>query len=262
MPLIQSYHEDERALPGNLHSRKVSILPRLNGASLTVVSPCICSQAHSFGLQRAKVKTGGEIPWLHSFADLEAHARSFVLRNFVQVSQQSGELLELPVEELQEIITSEELNAKDEETVWECILRWINHDPDNRKGHIAGLLKGVRLLDEDFFKEKVLKHPYVTENKACKPMISKTLTFLGYVKRLTKEDKEFVTPRIDYSRIPRDILFAIGGCHGGRHSDMIEAYDVRADRWSVVSCAHFYSEEAHSRTSLLLVGVTAEGIQI
>ncbi|XP_021928737.1 kelch-like protein 10 [Zootermopsis nevadensis] len=80
----------------------------------------------------------------HFCADLEAHARSFVLRHFVQVSQQSGELLELPVEELQEIITSEELNAEDEETVWECILRWINHDPDNRKGHIAGLLKGVR----------------------------------------------------------------------------------------------------------------------
>ncbi|XP_021939695.1 kelch-like protein 10 [Zootermopsis nevadensis] len=32
-----------------------------------------------------------------------------------------------------------------------------NHDPDNRKGHIAGLLKGVRLglLDAKFFKEKV-----------------------------------------------------------------------------------------------------------
>jgi hypothetical protein len=47
--------------------------------------------------------------------------------------------------------------VKDEKVVWECILRWINHDPDNRKGHIAGLLKGVRLglLGTKFLRKKV-----------------------------------------------------------------------------------------------------------
>jgi kelch-like protein 10 len=75
----------------------------------------------------------------------------------VEVYQQNKELLELPVEELQAIIESEELVVEDEKVVWECILRWINHDPNNRKGHIAGLLKGVRLglLDAKFFEEKV-----------------------------------------------------------------------------------------------------------
>ncbi|XP_021935434.1 kelch-like protein 10, partial [Zootermopsis nevadensis] len=88
-------------------------------------------------------------------ADLETRARSLVLRHFVEVSQKSEELLELPAEELQAIIESEELNVKDERVVWECILRWINHDPNNRKGHIADLLKGVRLgrLDTKVFKE-------------------------------------------------------------------------------------------------------------
>ncbi|XP_021940177.1 kelch-like protein 10, partial [Zootermopsis nevadensis] len=92
---------------------------------------------------------------LHFWADLETPARSLVLRHFVEVSQKSEELLELPAEELQAIIDSEELNVKDERVVWECILRWINHDPNNRKGHIADLLKGVRLglLDTKVFKE-------------------------------------------------------------------------------------------------------------
>ncbi|XP_021939054.1 kelch-like protein 10 [Zootermopsis nevadensis] len=94
---------------------------------------------------------------LHYLAHLETSARRFVLRHFVEVSQQSEELLELPVEELQAIIEAEELNVKNEKVVWECILRWINHDPDNRKGHIAGLFKGVRLgrLDTKFFNETV-----------------------------------------------------------------------------------------------------------
>ncbi|KDR16331.1 kelch-like protein 10 [Zootermopsis nevadensis] len=174
---------------------------------------------------------------LYFIADLETSARRFVLRYFVEVSQKSEELLELPVEELQAIIGTEELNVTDERVVWECILRWINHDPDNRKGHIADLLKGVRLgrLDAKFFKDELSNHPYVTENEACRPLISETLTFLHDVEMMTKgERKEFVTPKIAYPRIPLDILFAIGGRSNTRDTDLIEAYDVRADRWSVV----------------------------
>jgi kelch-like protein 10 len=66
-------------------------------------------------------------------------------------------------------------------------------------------------------------------------VISETLTFLDGVKSLTKDDKEFVTPRIARSRIRHDILFAIGGCNLKGPLDVIEAYDARADRWSVVS---------------------------
>jgi kelch-like protein 10 len=73
------------------------------------------------------------------------------------VCQQSEKLLELPVEELQAILVSDELNVRHEEVVWECILRWIDHDAENRKGHIVDLMKNVRLglLDVQFFHEKV-----------------------------------------------------------------------------------------------------------
>ncbi|KDR11891.1 Kelch-like protein 10 [Zootermopsis nevadensis] len=75
--------------------------------------------------------------------------------------------------------------------------------------------------------EPVSKHPYVSENEACRPVISETLKFL---KRLSKDDKDHVTPRIARPRIPQDILFAVGGYRDRRPSDVIEAYDVRADR--------------------------------
>jgi hypothetical protein len=89
--------------------------------------------------------------------DLESDARRFVIHHFVQVSQQSVELLELPVEELQAILGSDELNVKQEELVWECVLRWIDHDAENRKDHIVDLMKTVRLglLDAQFFHENV-----------------------------------------------------------------------------------------------------------
>ncbi|XP_021923758.1 kelch-like protein 10, partial [Zootermopsis nevadensis] len=200
----------------------------------------------------------------HFFADLETHARRFVLRHFVEMSQQSEELLELPAEELQAIIESEELNVQDEKVVWECILRWINHDPDNRRDHIAGLLKGVRLglLDEKYFVEKISNHAYVTEYEGCRSVILETLSFLRDVQMMTNEeneDKEFVTPRIAYPRIPQDILFAIGGFRYGSPeyeierslSDVIEAYDTRAGRWSVVEGVDSFGPRVYHATAVI-----------
>lgn len=64
---------------------------------------------------------------------------------------------ELPVEELQTIIGAEELNVNDEKDAWDCMIRWIDHNAENRKEHTAELMKNVRLglLDEDFFLEEV-----------------------------------------------------------------------------------------------------------
>jgi kelch-like protein 10 len=79
------------------------------------------------------------------------------MRRFTEVLQQSEELLELPVEELQAIVGADELNVKNEKMVWKCVLRWIDHDTDNRKGHTVDLLKNIRLglLDSKFLHENV-----------------------------------------------------------------------------------------------------------
>jgi hypothetical protein len=79
------------------------------------------------------------------------------MRHFVEVSQLSEELLKLNVEEFQAIVGADELNVANEEIVWECILRWVNSDADNRKTHTVDLMKNIRtgLLDKDYFNEKV-----------------------------------------------------------------------------------------------------------
>ncbi|KAJ9582804.1 hypothetical protein L9F63_022845 [Diploptera punctata] len=164
---------------------------------------------------------------------LEADARRFVMRNFVQVSQQSDELLELPVQELRSMVGADELNVKSEELVWDCVLRWINHDADNRKAHIVDLMKNIRLglIDTQFFLENVKDHPYVTGNDACRPIIIETLKFLYDLEMITQKDGEVPTPEIARPRVPHEILFAIGGWSGGSPTNFIETYDTRADRW-------------------------------
>lgn len=57
----------------------------------------------------------------------------------------SNELMELSVDNFFNLINDEMLNVKDEAIVWQCCLRWIDHDVDNRKQHVSKLLRGIRL---------------------------------------------------------------------------------------------------------------------
>ncbi len=73
------------------------------------------------------------------------------------MSNKSNELLALNVDQLVELLSTDDLNVKNEEIVFDTTLRWINHDPENRKQFIINLLKCVRLglLSTQFFVEKV-----------------------------------------------------------------------------------------------------------
>lgn len=150
-----------------------------------------------------------------------------------QVAQRSEEILELPIEELTALIGADELNVKSEDTVWELVLKWIDHDPQSRKRYIVDLMKNIRLglLDTQFFLENVKDHPYVTGNDACRPIIIETLKFLYDLEIITQKDGEIPTPKIARPRVPHEILFAIGGWSGRNPTNFIETYDTRADRW-------------------------------
>lgn len=77
--------------------------------------------------------------------DLYKVAHLYVLRNFEEIAVKSSQLMELPVEELYSILNDDLLNVKDEYLVWQCILRWIEHDRETRKMQISKLLSAIRL---------------------------------------------------------------------------------------------------------------------
>ncbi|XP_024884161.1 kelch-like protein 10 isoform X3 [Temnothorax curvispinosus] len=169
----------------------------------------------------------------HFCKKLENDAYRFIVGHFVEVSQRSEEILHLPIEELKPLVGADELNVKSEQTVWELVLKWINHDPESRKDYIVDLMKNIRLglLDTQFFLENVKDHPYVVGNDACRPIIIETLKFLYDLEMITQKDGEVPTPEIARPRVPHEILFAIGGWSGGSPTNYIETYDTRADRW-------------------------------
>jgi kelch-like protein 10 len=165
--------------------------------------------------------------------NLERDARLFLMRNFVEVSQDSEEILYLTLGELQDIIAADELNVKHEEIVWECILRWINHDTPNRKGNMLELFKKLRLglFDNYFYHSKVKYHPYVFENGECCSIVLQTI-MLHYDSALIMHNVvEKSVQDFARARIPHELIFAIGGRSGGESTNNIETYDTRLDRW-------------------------------
>ena len=79
------------------------------------------------------------------------------MEHFPTVATNSNELLELDSTALVELLSSDDLNVKNEELVFDAITRWISHNPEKRKNNILELLKCVRLglLSTQYFVEKV-----------------------------------------------------------------------------------------------------------
>ncbi|XP_036417284.1 kelch-like protein 10 [Colossoma macropomum] len=168
----------------------------------------------------------------YSFCQLQQKAYLLILNNFEEVVRVSEEFLELSLTQLSSIIERDDLNVKQEATLFEAVLHWISHEPNERKEHLPALLPKVRmgLMTEEYFMNNVKNNSLVKDNEACQSIIisaQKALYDLN-INRLCNSD--FKNP-LTRPRLPYAILLAIGGWSGGSPTNGIEAYDARADRW-------------------------------
>lgn len=196
-------------------------------------------------------------------------AHLYLLRNFEEIALKSEELIQMPMEELHAILNDDLLNVKDEYLVWECILRWVEHDRESRQIEIPKLLSSIRLgclnatvtlwifecqsthLEPFFlqyFMDNIINHKYVVNNAETQPIVLEVLNFLHDLNDLGSHQKkvcstrrsqmkyytlfreQIITPRMAVPRIPHDVIFLTGGWQN-RPVSVVETYDTRADRW-------------------------------
>ncbi|XP_030646339.1 kelch-like protein 10 [Chanos chanos] len=172
----------------------------------------------------------------YSCTELCHKAFKYILQHFEEMVRASEEFLELSVPQLCEIIGRDDLNVKLEDVVFEAILLWIGHKPQERKAHISTLLPKVRmgLLAADYFMNRVKNNELIKDNEECRPIIVDTLKAMYDLNMSGSAHSDFMNP-LTRPRLPYAILFAIGGWSGGSPTNVIEAYDVRADCWVKVS---------------------------
>ncbi|XP_072563198.1 kelch-like protein 10 [Paramormyrops kingsleyae] len=167
------------------------------------------------------------IAYIYFCPELRQAAFIFIMQNFKEVASTSEEFLELTLHQLSDIIEKDELNVRDEDVVFEAILRWIMHEPATRKAHISVLLPKVRLarMKADYLMKTVKNNGLVKASAECRLIISEALKAMCD----GPPNSDFQSPLLR-PRLPYEILLAIGGWTD-HQSNKIEAYDTRADRW-------------------------------
>ncbi|RVE71927.1 hypothetical protein OJAV_G00056770 [Oryzias javanicus] len=166
------------------------------------------------------------------YPDLRQKALSYILIHFEMVVLASKQFPLLSVQHLVQIIQSDQLLVKREETVYEAILKWISYSLDERKEYSSLLFPHVRfaLMDPMYICKNVVRNPTVCSSQECRQIILKTLdAFLhnGTTQFLkTTAWYPLMTPRF-----PPALIFAIGGWSNGSPVSTIEAYDPRTNHW-------------------------------
>jgi len=170
----------------------------------------------------------------HQCVGLERCALRYTLKHFTDVYTQSNEYVQITLDVLVSLLSSDSLNVSCEELVWAAVVRWVEADTKTRADQVARLLRTVRLglLPSAVFTAKVKEHPLVRDNPECVPIVQDTERFLEELNKAEEPDFDMSLP-FARPRLPHEILFVIGGWSGGKPIKMVESYDTRADRWVV-----------------------------
>ncbi|KAJ8402599.1 hypothetical protein AAFF_G00366820 [Aldrovandia affinis] len=181
--------------------------------------------------------------------DLRRTAYRFILQNFEMIRQTSQEFVELTLSELCHIIEKDDLNIKHEDRVFDAVLLWTAHMPTERKPHLSMLLPKVRmaLMNTDYFMNNMKTNSLVKDNDGCKPIIISTFRAMRNLRNDFSGSSCYSS--LSRPRLPFAVLLAIGGWSGNIATNVIESYDMQADRW--VTVAQMDSPRAYHGTVYL-----------
>ncbi|XP_078585911.1 kelch repeat and BTB domain-containing protein 2-like [Branchiostoma floridae x Branchiostoma japonicum] len=114
---------------------------------------------------------------LYKFADVfsvnvvRKACLQMIRRNFVEAAS-SDEFYSLSINQLMEIISHDDLGVKEETTVLEAVMRWVQHNREDRLHHLPSILPHIRfnLLTSDNT-AAILQHPLVKEDPGSSEVI-------------------------------------------------------------------------------------------
>uniref|UniRef100_A0A8D3ACN1 BTB domain-containing protein n=1 Tax=Scophthalmus maximus TaxID=52904 RepID=A0A8D3ACN1_SCOMX len=163
-------------------------------------------------------------------SELQEKAYRYIIDHFEAVAS-SNELLEFSVQELTEILSRDDLNVRMERIVFEAIVHWIDHKPEEREEHITALLSTVRLALTSlaYIRSTVSTNPLVSRNSECNKITDDALKTIWH--KLRNSPRPGLSNPYARPRLPTAIMLVSGGWSGDPTGE-IEAYDPRSDVWT------------------------------
>lgn len=145
--------------------------------------PDNCVQVHGFAMQ-------------HNREQLIKYTEDFITENFLDVSK-TPDFMSVSADVIDTIVGSSNLNVSREEEVFEALMKWINHDRENRKQYLAQLLGKVKLplIDARYLMEKVAANELVRSNLECRDILDDARHYQMYLGNLLHVHDMQITER-------------------------------------------------------------------
>ena len=170
----------------------------------------------------------------HACRDLLSIANKFTQHNFQDVVEHE-EFLLLPLSQLIEICSSDELNVRSEEQVYGAAMAWVKYNIAERRQHLPMVLTHVRmpLLSPKFLVGTVGTDLLIKSDETCRDLVDEAKNYL----LLPQERPHMQGPRTRPRKPIRrgEVLFAVGGWCSGDAIASVERHDPQTGEWKMVA---------------------------
>ncbi|KAG5845270.1 hypothetical protein ANANG_G00137000 [Anguilla anguilla] len=228
------------AYSGRLELREETIESLLS-ASCLLQLPAVVQACCSF---LAKQLHPSNCLGIRSFADaqgcvdLQGLAHDYTMggpsvpqEHFLEVMR-NQEFLLLPPAEMEKLLSSDDMNVPDEETVVGALLGWVQHDVAQRRQHLPELLAHIRLpLLAPQFLVDMESNPLLQESVECQRLVMEAMRY----HLLPERRPQLQSPRTRPRKATVGALFAVGGMDATKGATSIEQYCLRRNVWRQVA---------------------------
>ncbi|XP_064200438.1 kelch-like protein 5 isoform X3 [Anguilla rostrata] len=169
---------------------------------------------------------------LHGLAhDYTMGGPSVPQEHFLEVVR-NQEFLLLPPAEMEKLLSSDDMNVPDEETVVGALLAWVQHDVAQRRQHLPELLAHIRLpLLAPQFLVDMESNPLLQESVECQRLVMEAMRY----HLLPERRPQLQSPRTRPRKATVGALFAVGGMDATKGATSIEQYCLRRNVWRQVA---------------------------
>ncbi len=211
-----------------------SLLPAASMLQLEFVRDCCCDFLMN---QLCSTNCLGVLSFAHTHDChvLKDAAHNYAQHHYLDILE-SEEFLDQTVEDLIELLQSEELNIQNESQVYESVMKWVKHDMVGRKDKLFQLLEHVRfpLIEAEYLVSNISCEPLIRQNEPCRDLLDEAKDYLLLPDHRSRLKGPRTRPRKHVK--PNEVLYAVGGWCNGDAINMVEKYNVQTNEWRQVTC--------------------------
>uniref|UniRef100_A0A3Q4HJP5 Kelch-like family member 11 n=2 Tax=Neolamprologus brichardi TaxID=32507 RepID=A0A3Q4HJP5_NEOBR len=183
---------------------------------------------------------------MYTLNQLAQRAAETIRRNFHKVIH-NEEFFTLPFHLVRDWLCDAEITVESEQELFEAIVKWIHHNPEEREKHFEDLFKLLRLpqIAPTYLTRVVRKEPLVANSAACLELVSSALEVHAVRYESPKKADSDLGDSYEATIQPRygqnmDVIMVVGGVsEGGDYLSECVGYFVAEDRW--VSLPHIHN---------------------